>query len=242
MKIRLVIPVLVFCALPLAAWAQDTPPPPPTNDNNKAEVAKYADKKVTLTFEGVSMTTALRALMKTVEAEYLIAPALDKSIVNTKLTNIRFPIALELLLKSGTIPAEFTVTIGIFRFVPRKELPPTEPSDSTLELTQPEKEAFLPYIVKVPVENIEAARMAAFLSGNPFYSFETPNNIQSGSVTGHGNYSNNGFDNGTVIFGGSNFNRNLGNGSNQNSGNGFNFSNMLTGFLGNILGGNNRRR
>ena len=241
MKIRLIIPVLVFCALPPSVWAQDTPPSPPVNENNKAQLAKYADKKVTLTFEGVSMTTALRALMKTVEADYLIDPALDKSIVNTKLTNIRFPIALELVLKSGTIPAEFTVTNGLFRFVPRKELPP--PEEKPTPEIQPGTEPFLPYIVKIPVQNVEAARIAAFLNGSPFYSFEmSPNNLQSGSVTGHGNYSNNGFDNGRFILGGSSFNTNFGNGNNQNSGSGFNFSNMLSGFLGNLLGGNNRRR
>ncbi|GEM_PF-6470713 len=241
MHVRSILPALVFCALPLSVWAQDTLPPP-TNANNKAEAAKYADKKVTLTFEGVSMTTALRALMKTVEADYVIDPALDKSIVNTKLTNIRFPIALELILKSGTIPAEFTVTSGVFRFVPRKELPLPEEPPASSELTQPEKESFLPYIVKIPVQNMEAARMVAFLSGNPFYSFEMPPNVQTGSVTGHGNYSNNGFDNGAVNFGGRSFNTNFGNGNNQNSGGGFNFSGMLGGFLGSILGGNNRRR
>ncbi len=235
MQIRLIISAVVLCALPLAGWAQDTTPP---TDNGKAELAKYADKKVTLVFEDVSMTTALRALMKTVQADFVIDPVLDKSLVNTKLTNLRFPVALDILLKSGTPPADFTVTNGVFRFVLRKEVPPPPPPAE--EPPAADNEPFLPYIVRHPLRNADAERLAAFLNGNPFYS-EPPPGVVTGSVSGHGNYSTNGFDNGKFTVSGGNYNQNFGNGNNNSYGSGYNWSGMLNQFLGGILGGGRRR-
>jgi hypothetical protein len=235
MRKQIALAMMGLCVLPFRVMAQDAAP---ADNNGKAEAGKYADKRVTLTFEGVSMTTAIQTLMKTVGADFLIDPGLKDSVVNAKLNNVRFPVALDVLLKSGSIPAEFTVKDGIFRFTPRKEpiAPPQEEPPAP-----PDKEPFLPFISRIPIKNMEAARMYALLTGTPYWG-GIPDGMISGDVTGHQEGSGFGFNNGSASFGnwGSNLYR-MPPAINYIN-NAANFTGSFSGLLNGLLNSGNRGR
>lgn len=231
MRKSVALALLGLCILPLGAMAQDGAP---SADNSKPDISKYADKRVTLNFDNARLTEAIQTLMKSVGADFLIAPELKPSVVTVHLNNVRFAAALDVLLKSGSIPAEFTIDNGLFRFVPRKE-PMTPPQEeATPEL--PEKDPFLPFIAKIPVKNMEAARMYALLTGTPFWG-GVPEGAISGDVGGHREGTNFGFNNGAISYGG--YGNDLFNGLNAANriNNASNLYSQFRGSLGGLLNG-----
>lgn len=223
-----------LCAFPPVARADEEPPA-----EKKTDTTNLADKRVTLKVEEVSLTAAIKMLMKSVGADFSIDPALRDSYVTAHLTNVRLSVALNTLMKVSTLPAEYHIEGGVYIFEPRKAAPPPE----IIRKEEPKPEPFKPRFETIKLNNADAAHIAWLLGGQPFQVLgQNYGAIGTGDFSGSKTFSNGGIG-GSGLFGGSGsvILGNGGNGNRQNSSSDFRngFGNLLNLLLG---GGSSRRR
>ncbi len=215
---------LALTAYSGAAFAQNPPAGMPSG-NGSANSAissgseKFDDKKVSVDADGAKLVDVLPKLLKSVGAEFIIAPEVKNALLSGHLTNVKFKSALDLLLRVSTIPVEVTYTEGMFRFSKKVELPAadtTPSSESALPLPPKQGEAIVD-VRKAGTENI----IRALTGQDPSILPPNPSGYSSGSVTSHSSYSSFGFSPNGVRLGSasSQMNSQGGNGS-QSSGGG----------------------
>lgn len=223
-----------LCAFPHVSRAQDPPA------DQKTETKNLADKRVTLKVEEVSLTAAIKMLMKSVGADFMIDPALRDAYVTANLTNIRLGVALDTLMKVSSIPAEYRVEDGVYIFEPRKAPPP--PAPETIRKEEPKANSSQPRFEYIKLKNADASHLAWLLGGQPFQVMgQNYGAIGQGDFSGSKTFSNGGFG-GSGLFGssGSVILGNSGNGYRQNTSS--DFRNGLGNILNLLLGGGSNRR
>ncbi len=110
---------MTLSALPLGARAQE----PAT------AVTKIEDRRVTVHFDSVRLSGALKILMDSVEANYTINDSLRSGVVTASLKDVPLRIALDKLLEASSVPATYRLEDGIYLFVPRASGEPVAQSE-----------------------------------------------------------------------------------------------------------------
>ena len=152
------------------------------------------DVKITLDTEQEDLLDALRSLMKSAKADFVIDDALKEGTVTVHLKDVPFKDALATVIKVSTLPIMYDVKDGIYHFKLRPDTPPEETPPVDPSAPAPPKV----YEAKIKLHNIEAGTAARTLNGDydpppqPLY-FHTYN-----PAGGGGSISYFGFNNGRV--------------------------------------------
>lgn len=165
------------------------------------------NKQVTLNVDDAKLSDALHTLMGSVQADFTLDNALLDATVTVHLNSVRFPVALETLLKSCSQPIEYKLENGIYRFVPKVEPPPPVEPPAAPSAPKPPPQR---YVEKIPLTYASARAIcyllgatAALYEGRPYYLPPTnPRQFQSGSFSSYGSNSQFGVGSGG-FFGGS---------------------------------------
>ncbi|HZT41404.1 MAG TPA: hypothetical protein VFA07_04415 [Chthonomonadaceae bacterium] len=191
---------------PMAAGAQGT-----GSSNNTSSATSLADKRVTIDFEDIALTAAIRQLMNSVHASYTLDNALGAARVTAHLTDVRLDTALDMLMKVSSVPAEYQEEQGVYVFSRRKEQVQTVATALTGQKT-PEQTS-LPRYEKIQVNFVDAGALAQLLGGRAVYmGFNSFGIIDEGALRNQWGVSGIGAGNGGGLFGGGTILGNAGSG------------------------------
>jgi hypothetical protein len=151
------------------------------------------DKRVSVDADNTRLSEALATIMKSAGADFVVDNALKNATVSVHLTNIRFQVALDTLVKVCSEPVTYKIEDGVYHFIPRVG-PPDPPSTSTAP-SAPKGPSYK--IGKIVVQNADAQELVDFLSGDSSALDGTPSSVGStGDISGFRSYSSSGFLNG----------------------------------------------
>jgi hypothetical protein len=157
--------LLITAAL---ASAQDKPPASGTGGGNaSAATGKQnpAEKRVSLEAENIPLTQAIKTIMQSARADYVVDSALRGATVTAHLTDVKLSVVLATLMKVSSLPVTYRLEDGIYHFVPRIDPPEPPPSELPTPQTPPEK----PWRMQaIRVVNVDAGELAQILGGNMF--------------------------------------------------------------------------
>lgn len=239
----------LMTAHPFSACADDSTKksgePGQSAEKKDGNTTRLANKKVTLQMDEASLLSAIRAVMKSVDADFTVDPALRDARVTVSLTNIRLGLALDLLMKVSTIPATYHVEDGVYQFELRKE----EASPEPIAQEEPKQDVKNARFETIKLRYADAAYMAWLLGGQPFSVMGQNYGAFGGDFSGSKTFSNSGIGgfgafggSGTAILGNQGGTiRNFGADSRTNNPN-LNFNNGLYNIFNNLLGGGGNRR
>ncbi len=128
-------------------------------------VDKFKDVKITLNADQDKLIDAIRSLMKSAKADFLIDDDLKAGTVTVHFKDLPFKDALSTLMKVSTIPVAYEVNDGVYHFKRRMDSPAEEkPADPAA----PPRPRF--QTGRIPLDQIGAAAAMRKLTG----PYDTP--------------------------------------------------------------------
>jgi hypothetical protein len=181
---------VALCLSPLSARAQEKAPA-------RDPLAAYANKRINVDVDSKRLNLALKAIMNSVEADYLVDAGLRDAFVTIHLKEATLDKALKTLMRVSSIPFQYELENGVFHFFVRTE--PLSEEKPALEPPKPAQQE------RIPLENVTATKMFDLLtrqtSSSPVNSILfVPNDGASGALSGRRDYNGFGFNNGNLFF------------------------------------------